>query len=335
MSHYHIVATDDEPAIRKIMTIMLERAGYYVTTCKSGTELLDLLQRQGSGVDLILLDIKMPGISGLDLLKTLRIAYPRIPTVMVTAFGDLKTGIEAMRRGAADYLAKPVGQQELLQTVKDVLQQWKHSDHSPIEDQLKEALAEIQDVKMATLEAFSETIGQKDRHTQEHSQRVRTIAVAIGRALHYSDEKLNILAGGALLHDIGKIGIPEKILQKTGPLTNKEFALIKDHPLAGVRIAGHLSYLTPFIPIIRNHHERLDGTGYPDGLAIGDIPLEVRIITLADSFEAMTADRPYRPSLSIELAVEQLKLNSGTQFDPFLVDLFVDEELYFLPELAV
>jgi putative two-component system response regulator len=325
---YHIVATDDEAAIRKVMTIMLKRAGYVVSTCSNGNELLALLQK--SSVDLILLDIKMPGISGIDLLSRIKIDYPTIPVVMVTAFGDLETGIKAMRAGAADYLAKPVGQHQLLKTIDEVLRRKENPTISETEEKLAEALVTLADVRMATLEAFTETIAQKDNYTKEHSSRVRTIATAIGHEMNLSQEILDILAGGALLHDIGKIGIPEEILNKPSSLTSAEYEIVKSHPRAGVRIASHLKMLKPFLPIILSHHERLDGSGYPEGLKGPMIPLEVRIISLADAFEAMTAKRPYRDALPIEFAIEELKAGSGTQFDPDLVDLFMEKELYHL-----
>ncbi|MFA5447599.1 MAG: HD domain-containing phosphohydrolase [Sphaerochaeta sp.] len=325
---YHIVATDDEAAIRKVMTIMLKRAGYVVSTCSNGNELLALLQK--SSVDLILLDIKMPGISGIDLLSRIKIDYPTIPVVMVTAFGDLETGIKAMRAGAADYLAKPVGQHQLLKTIDEVLRRKENPTISETEEKLAEALVTLADVRMATLEAFTETIAQKDNYTKEHSSRVRIIATAIGREMNLSQEILDILAGGALLHDIGKIGIPEEILNKPSSLTREEYEIVKSHPRAGVRIASHLKMLKPFLPIILSHHERLDGSGYPEGLKGPMIPLEVRIISLADAFEAMTAKRPYRDALPVEFAIEELKAGSGTQFDPELVDLFLEKELYHL-----
>lgn len=323
---YHIVATDDEAAIRKVLSIMLSRAGYEVSTCSQGSELLTLLSQRP--VDLILLDIKMPKISGLDLLVQIKREWPQIPIIMVTAFGDLETGIKAMRLGAADYLTKPVGQQQLLKTVDEVLHAPLPPSSAQAEQRLSMALSELSNVRAGTLEAFSETLAQKDSYTKEHSLRVRDLAVAIGKALHLKEERLNILAGGALLHDIGKIGISEEILNKPTTLTTAEYEVVKTHPEIGVRIASHLSLLEPFLPIITSHHERLDGTGYPHGLTCTEIPLEVRIISLADAFEAMTASRPYRDALPVELAIEELKANSGTQFDPDLVNLFIEEELF-------
>ncbi len=325
---YHIVTTDDEAAIRKVLGIMLTRAGYEVSTCSQGAELLALLAQRP--VDLILLDIKMPKINGLDLLVQIKREWPHIPVIMVTAFGDLETGIKAMRLGASDYLTKPVGQQLLLKTVDEVLHNTSGPQMHQTEQQLSEALSTLRDVRMGTLEAFSETLAQKDTYTKIHSLRVRDLAVAIGKAMKMSQDSLDTLAGGALLHDIGKIGIPEEILNKPTSLTAEEYEMVKTHPEIGVRIASHLSQLDPFLPIITSHHERLDGTGYPHGLSAAQIPMEVRIISLADAFEAMTAQRPYRDALPIEFALEELKANSGTQFDPRLVDLFIEEELFHL-----
>lgn len=310
------------------MSIMLKRAGYRVSTCSNGHELLQLLQEEAA--DLLLLDIKMPGISGLDLLKILKERYVSLPVVMVTAFGDLETGITAMRNGASDYLTKPVNQQKLLSTVAEVLRRKQTPAIAETEEQLAEALIALRDVRMATLEAFTETIALKDNYTKEHSLRIRIIAEEMGKAMRLSQETTDILAIGGLLHDIGKIGIPEEILNKPSALTDAEYEIMKGHPRAGVRIASHLEMLKPFLPIIQSHHERLDGQGYPEGLIGAQIPFEVKIVSIIDTFEAMTSKRPYRDALPVEVAVAELQKNKGTQFDADLVDFFIEHQLYTL-----
>ncbi|NLE14547.1 MAG: response regulator [Spirochaetales bacterium] len=338
----HIVTTDDDPAIRKILQIMLRKEGYMVTACEEGNALLNLLKISENSIDLILLDIKMPGFSGLELLEMIRASYPQIPIIMITAFNDLDTGMRAIRLGAADYLAKPVHREALLATVQRVLQesekvqlllQKQHQaqhQQALLETELKEVLASLQDTTMATLEAFSETIEQKDAYTKGHCNRVRNLAVALGKVLNLPKETLDILEGGSLLHDIGKISIPEEILNKDCSLTEEEYAVIKTHPEAGQRIITHLPYLKRYIPIVRSHHERVDGLGYPDGLKAEDIPLEVRIVSLADAYDAMTSSRAYRAALPTEIAIEELKFFSGTQFDSALVSVFIENELYLL-----
>jgi len=338
----HIITTDDDQAIRKVLQILLRKEGYQVSVCSNGDELLAILKTSSATVDLILLDIKMPGLSGMQLLEILRRNYPRIPVVMLTAFNDLDTGMKAIRLGASDYLAKPVHREVLVECVSRVLDadalkqdEVAEKDHSiahqkQLEDQLQLALGALKSATLATLEAFTETIEQKDPYTKGHCSRVRTISLAIARALNFSQESLHTLEGGALLHDIGKIGIPEEILNKPSKLTKSEYQLIKEHPVAGESIVKPIDLFQAYRPIIRSHHERMDGKGYPDGLKGDQIPLDVRIVSLADAFDAMTTSRAYRSALPTEIAVEELKLFSGTQFDPDLVNLFIEKEIYLL-----
>lgn len=338
----HIVNTDDEISIRKVINIFLKKDGYKVSSCRDGNELLNLLKEQSDSIDLVLLDIKMPGLSGFDVLEIMSSTYPSIPVVMLTAFNDLETGLKAMRLGAKDYLAKPVSRDTLASCVERVIndaQEEKEkviatlqnlSQQKELEGKLEEALTRLDSSTRATLLALSETIEQKDSYTKGHCQRVSNIAMAIAHALDFSDERLRIIEGGALLHDIGKIGISEEILNKSTSLTNEEYEIIKMHPVYGERIISHMEMFQSYKPIVRSHHERLDGKGYPDGLKGDQIPLEVRIITIADAFDSMTSRRAYRDALPVELAIEEIKLFSGSQFDPALVNLFIDQELFLL-----
>lgn len=338
----HIVTTDDDPAIRKILQILLKKEGYQVTLCTNGNELIEILKTEADHIDLILLDIKMPGLSGFEVLEIIRHRYPHIPVVMLTAFSDLDTGMKAIRLGASDYLAKPVLREALISCVERVIEksamqrlEFDQKNNSlanqkDLEEQLRSALLTLKNTTLATLEAFSETIEQKDAYTKGHCNRVRTISVAMGRALNFSHEHILTLEGGSLLHDIGKIGISEEILNKTSSLTKEEYEIIKMHPVFGDRIINHIELFQPYRPIIRSHHERIDGRGYPDGLKADQIPLEVRIVSLADAYDAMTSSRAYRSALPTEIAVEELKACSGTQFDPDLVNLFIDKEIFLL-----
>jgi putative two-component system response regulator len=336
----HIITTDDDPAIRKILRIILSKAGYQVTLCTHGQELLDTLSLHAEHVDALLLDIRMPGLSGFEVLSILKKTYPSIPVIMLTAFSDLETGMKAIRLGAADYLPKPVHQSELIECVQRVittarLEQRKAEAFSinneyqkKLEHQLNTAYTTIMQTTMATIEAFSETIEQKDPYTKGHCHRVRHLSRRIGECLHLSAQQCSTLEAGSLLHDIGKISIPESILNKQGKLTAEEFSLIQTHPEAGTRIIGHIDLFKPYLDIVRSHHERFDGSGYPDGLKGEDIPKLARIVSVADAFDAMTSSRSYRSALPKELAVEEMKLYAGSQFDPAIVDIFIDNEIY-------
>jgi putative two-component system response regulator len=338
----HIVTTDDDPAIRKILQTILMREGYDVTACKDGSELTAVLRRKSDKIDLILLDIKMPGLSGIELLELIQKQYPFVPIVMLTAFSDLDTGMKTIRLGASDYLAKPVSRVDLLNCVERVISKTEKDYHEvaeksqymayqkELEQKLNEAHLSLKNTTLATLEAFSETIEQTDPYTKGHCSRVRSIAVQIGRTLRLNKEQLVTLEGGSLLHDIGKIGISELLLNKPARLSKEEYEIIKMHPVAGEKIINHIELFSPYQPIIRSHHERFDGSGYPDGLKGDQIPLLVRIVALADAFDAMTSSRAYRSALPTEIAVEQIKLCSGTQFDPAIVDLFIDKEIFLL-----
>ena len=337
---YHIVATDDDASIRKILQIILTKEGFEVSICDSGNSLLNLLSLKSAEIDCIVLDIKMPGISGLELLTLLKSKYPNIPVIMLTAFTDLDTGMKAIRKGAEDYLSKPVRRSELINRINDVIKKSKakfaekvklqnnSQQQKILEEQLGEAQHTIIRTTMATIKAFSETIEQKDPYTKGHCNRVCELSLVLGKKIHLSESDLTILEGGCLLHDIGKIGIAENILNKPGKLTHSEYNLIKTHPETGVKILNHIDMFTPYIPIVRNHHERYDGTGYPDGLAGKRIPLLVRIVTLADAFDAMTSDRAYRKNLSLDNALLELVQNKRKQFDPELVDVFINNKLY-------
>jgi len=339
---YHIAATDDDPAIRKILNIILSKEGHTVSVCENGDHLMALLKQSRDPIDCILLDIKMPGISGMELLGILGKKYPTIPVIMLTAFSDLDTGMKAIRSGAEDYLSKPVRKSELLSRINEaVLKAKKRTDekqkaqkiseqHKILEDQLIETHHSITRTMMATIKAFSETLEQKDPYTRGHCSRVSAISLNIGRMCGLNDSEMTILEGGSLLHDIGKIGIPESILNKPERLDPDEVEILKTHTLAGEKILKFIDMFAPYIPIVRSHHERYDGNGYPDGMAGEEIPYLVRIVTIADTFDAMTSGRSYRKSVPIEETISEIQNNKGLQFDPELVDLFINHKLYII-----
>ncbi|MCF7945150.1 MAG: response regulator [Spirochaetia bacterium] len=343
-----IAVTDDDPSIRKILNIMLSKEGYSVLTFSNAEELFSSLKKDNhSPIEIIIMDIKMPGLSGLEAIPVIKKTKPDIPIIMLTAFNNLDTGMSAIRYGAFDYLSKPVRKQELFETIKRAHKKvitdrnskmQKHANDvynsylkKQIQTQTKELNNAYHKIMRSTIDmiaAFSETIEQKDVYTKGHCGRVREISMKIAGHFNLSDKELTILEGGALLHDIGKIGIPENILNKIEPLSNEEFGIIQSHPLVGEKILSHVDFFSDYLPIIRNHHERYDGTGYPDGLSGSDIPLLVRIVSIADAFDAMMSDRAYRTAFPMEKAVSEIEANKGTQFDPNLVDIFLKNKIY-------
>ena len=185
-------------------------------------------------------------------------------------------------------------------------------------------------VKSGIINTIMNALYEKNPRERLHSARVSEISVLIAEKMNLADDDIKLIKIAGLMHDIGKIGISEKILNKTSSLTKEEYEIIKMHPVSGERIIRHIELFQPYRPIIRSHHEWFDGSGYPDGLKGEAIPLEVRIVSLADAFDSMTSSRAYRSALPPEIALEEIKLFSGTQFDPELVDLFINKQIYLL-----
>lgn len=327
-----ILVVDDEEGPREALRMILKE-NYQVLLAKDGQECLDMIRRER--LCLILLDIRLPGMDGIEVLERIKKIRPEIPVIVVSAMGTHKTVIDALKLGAADFIAKPLDVIQTRDTVRRALLQ-AECDKSLSPNQSSRTLPTVEDVLEATylnvIKTLCKILVKKDPYTRQHSQHVTHYALLIGKALGFPKEELLVLEQAALLHDIGKIGIPDHILLKPGPLTESEWEVMRQHPDIGQEILEHIQVLHLEQNMVRHHHERYDGKGYPDGLTGGEIPIYSRILGIADSFHAMVSDRPYRKALSIEAAVEELKKNSGTQFDPELVEVFIksleDEGLY-------
>ncbi|HUX49968.1 MAG TPA: HD domain-containing phosphohydrolase [Spirochaetia bacterium] len=342
-----VLIIDDDPAIRKVMSLRLVQEGYIVRAAESREEALQIIDREELDPDCIFLDIRMPGVTGIELLPELKERLPATPVVMLTAVSDLQTGMEAMRKGAYDYLVKPLDKNELLKALSRILghralilenarlaeenlRYQRSLEHQVAErtEELSQAYQTLQGANLDTVQMLAETIEAKDPYTRGHCHRVRVLSTALARTCGLSEQEIDIIEYSALLHDVGKIGIPEALLHKTGPLTAQELEVFHQHPVIGERILSRVSFFDPCIPIIRNHHERWDGLGYPDGLSGTDIPYAVRIVTVADSYDAMTSSRPYRKALPLQDALREMSHGAGTQFEPELVDAFISERVY-------
>jgi len=302
-----ILVADDEEWLRTLIKAMLKEHPYQIIEARDGIEALEKVEDEEP--DLVLLDILMPRMDGLKVCETLRKSRKTrlLSIVIFTALEEEK--LRALQMGANDFLSKPFSQAELETTV---LAQLK----------LKSYIEQLEDVENI-LYFLADLVEARDYYTGRHTERVARFAVELGKKVGLSDETLSYIEKGGRLHDIGKVGIPDKILQKRGKLTLREYSEMQKHTLIGEHICKSLKSLKNVIPIIRSHHERWDGSGYPDGLKGEEIPLMARIVSIADAYDAMIHKRPYRDALTREEALHLLKIGKKKSWDPELVDLFV------------
>lgn len=306
-----LLVVEDDPAMLVALRDILEAAGYPVLAAANGQQALELLSGQTPA--LILSDISMPVMDGIELFHAVR-RLPigaGIPFIFLTARGTREDIFAAKTLGADDYITKPITSQELLSAV-----------HARLQRTGELMLAQLKAAYKASLSMLANAIEARDRSTRSHVERVSAYAAAIARELAWDDERIDALEFGAILHDIGKIGVREAVLCKTGKLSADEWQEMRQHPEVGARMIEPIPYLARAIPIVLHHHERWNGSGYPRGLASEAIPEPARLLAVVDTFDAMTSDRPYRPAVSPESALEEIVRQSGVQFDPAMVDAF-------------
>jgi response regulator RpfG family c-di-GMP phosphodiesterase len=329
-----VLAVDDERAACKLLAIMLCPPAFLCSTAASGEEALLALQQER--FDAVISDLQMPGIGGLDLLTQVRSRYAHVAFLVTTGVDDVEVGVQAMRAGADDYLVKPLLESAVIASLESALhkrhlEQQVENYRQHLEEmvadrtgQLRQALQQLERSYEDTLQALGAAIDLRDNETAGHSQRVCRYALEIARAMRRSDDKLGSLAKGAHLHDIGKLGIPDGILLKPGPLTAEERKLMQRHVLIGYDLVKDIPFLADAAEIVLTHHERFDGGGYPRGLKGDEILPSARIFAVADSFDAITSDRPYRRASSFEAGLQIIRECSGTQFDPRVVSAFLN-----------
>ena len=336
-----ILVVDDEAPVREVVCSMLASAGYQCQQARSGKEALAILD-SGEQFELMLSDLMMAEMDGNSLLECTKERYPDMPVVMVTAMHDVSVALAAIRNGAYDYLLKPFERQQLLATARRALENrrlklenraYQTNLESLVADrtrQLREAMQQVQQAMSEleksydiTLEALGNALDLKDAETEGHSKRVTAFTIAIARAMDLGPDKIRVIARGAFLHDIGKMAIPDAILRKPGALTPDEVAVMREHCYRGYEMVRRIPFLLEAAEIVYSHQERYDGTGYPRGLKGDEIPLGARIFSVADTLDAITSDRPYRPAQSVEAAREEIKRWSGRQFDPTVVETFL------------
>jgi len=350
ISHFgeRILVVDDEDSIRNLVTSILTHAGHECRTAASGEEALGILRKNAS-YSLVLSDLAMDGMDGLALLERIRRLEPQLPVVLVTTLHDISVALSAIRKGAYDYLLKPFERDQLLATVGRALENHRLKVENQAYQNRLEALVaartELLQQKNAelvrakdelersydfTLEALGDALDLKDAETEGHSKRVTAFTIAIARAMELPSERVRLIARGAFLHDVGKMAIPDAILRKPGRLTSEEQLLMREHAVKGYQMLNRIPFLKEAAHIVYSHQERFDGSGYPRGLKGDQIPLGARIFAVADTFDAITSDRPYRAAQSISSARREIQKHSGAQFDPHVVDTFlsIPEELW-------
>jgi putative nucleotidyltransferase with HDIG domain len=333
MNKEKILVVDDEEAIREVISTLLEAQGFHCTTCSNGKLGLEAFRKDT--FDLVLSDIVMPEMDGLKLLGELRLDDPDVPVIMVTAMHDISIALEAIRAGAYDYILKPFEKDQLYLSVRRALEHRSLVlENRTYQSDLEQLVAErtqqlsiaLQDLEQSydyTLEALGGALDAKDAETEGHCQRVTAFTITIARAMGVEKGLLRHIARGAFLHDIGKMGVPDSILTKPGPLTAEEREIMRRHCDIGFAVLERIPFLKEAAEIVLSHQECYDGSGYPRGLKGEQIPIGARIFAVADTLDAMISDRPYRKALPIQAAREEIQRFSGKQFDPRVVEVFM------------
>ena len=328
-----VLIVDDDLALRTILSVMLTQSAFVCRTAASGEEALRLLENQPT--DVVISDLRMPGISGMDLLVEVRERYPRLAFLMVTGEDETRVGVRAMQLGADDYLLKPFDGDVVLGSLYRALQKKKlerevqeyrlHLEEMVSErtQQLRTALQQTERSYEDTLEALGAAIDLRDSPTAGHSRRVFLYSMELAKSIGGLEQEIRSIAMGAWLHDIGKLATPDRVLLKPGPLTDSEWEIMRRHARIGYDLVKSISFLAGAAEIVLTHHERFDGSGYPQKMKGDEIPFGARIFAVADTLDAMTSDRPYRAALPLQAAQEVIERGSGTLFDPLVAAAFL------------
>jgi putative nucleotidyltransferase with HDIG domain len=340
-----ILIVDDEAPIRALLGEHLQQVGHDVRLAPNGTSALEMLS--GGEFDLVLTDVRMPGMNGLELLAEIMRTRPSVGVLMLTACEDLTLAVNAMRIGALDYILKPFRLAEITTSVQEALERRRNQIEQTqrmqlLEETVNERTVELRrmldrlhDASEITLEALVAALDAREHETQAHSKRVSEYTLFLAREMGVDAAQLDIIRRGAMLHDIGKIGISDTILLKPGKLTDEEWIDMQKHPQIGYWILDGIEALKPASDVVLSHHEKFDGTGYPRKLRAREIPLGARIFSVTDCLDVMTSDRPYRKALSYQEARNEIAQVSGTQFDPDVVKYFLQVPLSVWTEIRL
>lgn len=318
----NILVVDDEEPIRRMLNRALS-GEYSCTLAADGAEARKYLDAQP--FDLVLCDVNMPGESGIDLARHIASAYEDTAVIILTGVDDPKTADAAAEAGTYGYIIKPFNANELIINIRNALRRRKleitnRMYRQDLEQMVEERTVKLQGALEGIIQAMARTVESRDPYTAGHQKRVADLAVAIAIEMNIPKDQIKGIRMGGMIHDLGKISVPAEILSKPSRLTEIEFALIKTHPRVGYDIIADIEFPWPIAQMVLQHHEKMNGSGYPQGLSGKDILLEARILCVADVVEAMSSHRPYRPALGIEKALEEISKNKGAFYDPEVVD---------------
>jgi putative two-component system response regulator len=317
-----ILIVDDEAAGRQTLESILEGQGYKLEMAENGAQALEKARRILP--DVILLDIMMPDMDGFEVCRRLRSdpLLAEVPIIILTALDDRKSLLKGLDAGADDYLTKPYDRYELRARLMGITRLNRYRKLLNERRNIEEAHAQLLSAYDATIEGWSRAMDLRDKETEGHTLRVTELSLQLARRMGISEGELVFIRHGALLHDIGKLGVPDAILHKTGKLTGEEWVVMRKHPQFAYEMLYPIEYLRPALDIPYCHHEKWDGTGYPRGLKGEEIPLAARIFAIVDVWDALTSDRPYRPAWEKEQALEYVNEQAGKHFDPRVVQEF-------------
>jgi putative two-component system response regulator len=317
-----VLIVDDEYAGRETLQSVLEGEGYQLEMAENGMQAIE--KAKNLLPDVILLDVMMPGMTGFEVCQRIRSdpQIAEIPIIVLTALDDRESLLTALKAGADDFISKPFDRYELRARLLGITRLNRYQKLIQERTKLQEVNAQLLAAYEATIEGWSLALDLRDRETEGHSRRVTELTEKMARALGMSEEEIRHLRRGALLHDMGKIGIPDAILHKPAALTDEEWVIMRKHPQLAYNMLHSVEYLHPALEIPLNHHEKWDGTGYPRGLRGDEIPLSARLFAVVDVWDALTSDRPYRKAWSEEEALNYIREQSGQHFDPQVVELF-------------
>lgn len=325
-----VLVVDDEGGIRSALARFLTTQGYQARQASTGEEALE--QLNGRDVELMLLDVRMPGMSGMDVVPEALNLNPDLAIMMLSAVTDATSAAICMQRGAMDYLTKPIELTSLAAAIERALRRrdtliqerqisrWLKEELEHRARELERERRKLLQLSVATLEALINALEAKDRFLTGHSARVAAFAATVAQQFGMSDDEIEQVRMAGRLHDLGKIGVRESVLNKEGPLTPEEYEHVKEHVVVGSQILAPLVHLGPIVSFVRGHHEHWDGSGYPDGLKGDQIPLGARILCAAEIYDALTTARPYQPTMSPEQAVTRMRRLAGTVLDPSVLD---------------